>query len=73
MFASLCNLLQNWTGGHMGMGMGALPLVGLVRWGSVLGSSDTVSSLQLESHHSWLASGVPFGPLVPMCFTSPIF
>ena len=55
------------------MGMGGMPLVGLVGWGFVLGCCDTVGSLQLESHHSWLASGVPFGPLVPMCFTSPFF
>ena len=55
------------------MGVGGMPLVGLVGWGFMLGCSDTVGSLQLESHHSWLARGVPFGPLVPMCFTSPIF
>ena len=73
MFVSLCNMLQNWTGGHVGVGMGALPLVGLVGWGFVLGCYDTVGSLQLESHHSWLARGVPFCPLVPMCFTSPFF
>ena len=51
------------------MGMGGMPLVGLVGWGFMLGCSDTVGSLQLESHHSWLARGVPFGPFCALCFT----
>ena len=58
---------QNWARGHVGLGVGGVPLVGLLGWGFVLGCSDTVGSLQLESHHSWPAGGVPLGPFVPTC------
>ena len=55
-------------GGHVGMGVGGMPLVGLVGWGFMLGCSDTVGSLQLESHHSWLARGVPSSPFCAHVF-----
>ena len=69
MFVSLYSMLQNWEGGHVGVGVGAY--LWLVLWGGVfvLECSDMVGSLQLESHYPWPAGAcVPFEP---MCFNSP--